>query len=41
MAPLLLVYRGLREASDWMLNYYSEIAVFGEENVQSEGPLLV
>ena len=40
MAPLL-VYRSLREASDWMLNYYSEIGVLGQENIPREGPLLM
>ncbi|KAK7692013.1 hypothetical protein QCA50_005418 [Cerrena zonata] len=40
MAPLL-VYRSLREASDWMLNFYSELVTLGHENVSPSGPLLI
>ncbi|KAI0764978.1 glycerol-3-phosphate-1-acyltransferase [Fomes fomentarius] len=36
-----LVYRGLRQISDWALRYYSEIYVDGQENVPRDGPLII
>ncbi len=36
-----LVYRGLRQISDWALRYYSEIYVDGQENVPRDGPLIM
>ncbi|KAM5537073.1 hypothetical protein V8D89_009219 [Ganoderma adspersum] len=38
---LKLVYRGLRQISDWALRYYSEVYVDGEENVPPDGPLIM
>ncbi|KAI1798228.1 acyltransferase [Ganoderma leucocontextum] len=39
---LKLVYRGLRQISDWALRYYSEVYnVDGEENVPHDGPLII
>ncbi|KZT03700.1 acyltransferase [Laetiporus sulphureus 93-53] len=36
-----LVYRVLRKLSHWALSFYSEIQVVGEENVPSDGPIIV
>ncbi|KAI9063659.1 glycerol-3-phosphate-1-acyltransferase [Trametes sanguinea] len=36
-----LVYRGLRQISDWALRFYSEVYVDGKENVPPDGPLIV
>ncbi|KAI0646294.1 glycerol-3-phosphate-1-acyltransferase [Trametes meyenii] len=36
-----LVYRGLRQLSDWALRFYSEIRVDGQENVPRDGPLII
>ncbi|TBU45439.1 acyltransferase [Dichomitus squalens] len=38
---LKLVYRGLRQISDWALRYYSEVYVDGQENVPTDGPLIL
>jgi hypothetical protein len=39
---LKLVYRFLRQVSDWVLDgYYSEVVVEGEENVHIKGPLIM
>ena len=38
---LKLVYRGLRQISDWVLRYYSEVYVDGQENVPPDGPLIM
>ncbi|KAI0826632.1 glycerol-3-phosphate-1-acyltransferase [Trametes gibbosa] len=38
---LKVVYRGLRQVSDWALRFYSEIYVDGEENVPRDGPLII
>ncbi|KAI0360695.1 glycerol-3-phosphate-1-acyltransferase [Trametes cingulata] len=38
---LKLVYRGLRQVSDWALRFYSEIYVDGQENVPRDGPLII
>ncbi|KAI8970577.1 glycerol-3-phosphate-1-acyltransferase [Trametes punicea] len=38
---LKLVYRGLRQLSDWILHFYSEIYVDGGENVPRDGPLII
>ena len=38
---LKLVYRGLRQVSDWALRFYSDIHVDGEENVPRDGPLIM
>ena len=36
-----LVYRGLRQVSDWALRFYSDIYVDGQENVPPDGPLIM
>lgn len=36
-----LVYRGLRQISDWALRFYSEVHVDGTENVPPDGPLIM
>ncbi|EIW55730.1 glycerol-3-phosphate-1-acyltransferase [Trametes versicolor FP-101664 SS1] len=41
MTELKLVYRGLRQVSDWALRFYSEIYVDGQENVPLDGPLII
>lgn len=41
MTELKLVYRGLRQVSDWALRFYSEIYVDGQENVPLDGPLIM
>ncbi|RDX54483.1 acyltransferase [Lentinus brumalis] len=41
MSELKLVYRGLRQVSDWALRFYSDIYVDGEENVPPNGPLII
>ncbi|KAI0746755.1 glycerol-3-phosphate-1-acyltransferase [Daedaleopsis nitida] len=38
---LKLVYRGLRQVSDWALRFYSDIYVDGQENVPHDGPLII
>ena len=38
---LKLVYRTLRQISDWALRYYSEVYVDGQENVPADGPLIL
>ena len=38
---LKLVYRGLRQISDWALRFYSEVHVDGVENVPPDGPLIM
>ncbi len=38
---LKLVFRGLRQISDWALRYYSEAYVDGKENVPRDGPLIM
>ncbi|KAI0653947.1 glycerol-3-phosphate-1-acyltransferase [Cubamyces menziesii] len=38
---LKLVYRGLRQISDWALRFYSEVHVDGVENVPPDGPLII
>ncbi|TEB30908.1 hypothetical protein FA13DRAFT_1764336 [Coprinellus micaceus] len=39
---LKLVYRFLRQVSDWVLdNYYSEVVVEGAENVPLHGPVII
>ena len=38
---LKLVYRGLRQISDWALRYYSEVHVDGQEYVPPDGPLIM
>ncbi|KAF6760508.1 glycerol-3-phosphate O-acyltransferase [Ephemerocybe angulata] len=39
---LKLVYRFLRQVSDWVVdNYYSEVVVEGEENVPIHGPIII
>ncbi|KAI0635152.1 glycerol-3-phosphate-1-acyltransferase [Trametes polyzona] len=38
---LKLVYRGLRQVSDWALHFYSEVYVDGQENVPRDGPLII
>ena len=38
---LKLVYRGLRQVSDWALRFYSDISVDGAENVPKDGPLIM
>lgn len=39
---LKLVYRFLRQVSDWVLdNYYSEVVVEGAENVPLHGPVIM
>ncbi|KAH7915532.1 hypothetical protein BJ138DRAFT_1054610 [Hygrophoropsis aurantiaca] len=41
MQPML-VYRFLRKVSDWtMSGFYSEVLVTGQENVPSDGPLII
>lgn len=39
--PLLLVYRALRKASEWMQAFYSDVLVEGQENVPNDGPLII
>ncbi|CAL1710965.1 unnamed protein product [Somion occarium] len=39
--PLLLVYRALRKASEWMQTFYSDVLVEGQENVPNDGPLII
>ncbi|KAI0717400.1 acyltransferase [Cerioporus squamosus] len=41
MPELKLVYRGLRQISDWALHFYSDIYVDGQENVPPDGPLII
>ena len=38
---LKLVYRGLRQISDWALRFYSEVYVDGVGNVPPDGPLIM
>ncbi|KAH9920018.1 glycerol-3-phosphate-1-acyltransferase [Epithele typhae] len=38
---LKLVYRSLRQISDWALRFYSDVYVEGEENVPEHGPLII
>ena len=38
---LKLVYRTLRQISDWALRYYSEVYVDGQENIPADGPLIL
>ena len=38
---LKLVYRGLRQISDWALRFYSDVYVDGVENVPKDGPVIV
>ncbi|KAH9849378.1 glycerol-3-phosphate-1-acyltransferase [Lenzites betulinus] len=38
---LKVVYRGLRQVSDWALGFYSEIYVDGQENVPGDGPVII
>ncbi|RPD65473.1 glycerol-3-phosphate-1-acyltransferase [Lentinus tigrinus ALCF2SS1-7] len=41
MPELKLVYRGLRQISDWALRFYSDVDVHGQENVPADGPLII
>lgn len=37
-----LVYRALRKISDWTLsNFFSEVLVVGQENIEEEGALIL
>ena len=36
-----LVYRTLRRLSKWLLAYYSEVHVSGQENVPRDGPVIL
>ena len=38
---LKLVYRGLRQVSDWALRFYSDVYVDGIENVPRDGPIIL
>ena len=38
---LTIVYRTLRRISKWTLAFYSEVYVTGEENVPTDGPVLL
>ena len=40
-AGLTLVYRVLRRISKWTLAFYSEVYITGQENVPSDGPVLL
>ena len=41
MPELKLVYRGLRQISDWSLRFYSNVYVDGQANVPKDGPLIM